>query len=342
MNERENYLRALEFRSPEWIPVMFEFTPDLWLHRGATLEEIVLRHPRIFPAYQAGEYTRYALDPFFTAGKLLVDDWGCGWQGAVNGLLGQVVEHPLADWTALDSFQPPDPATQFNWEALRAQAVEQRRRGELVRGMLSITQGGFFDRLQFLRGMQNLMIDFMEEPAKLDRLIAMLVEYNRRYIRLWLDIGVDQIYCHGDIGAQNSLMFSPKTFKRYLKPAYMELFGMCRQAGVHVWYSSDGRMLEVVDDLIDCGVTLHDPQLGPNPLKGLVEKYKGRLCAQVDINAQMLPFWSPKEIRQQVKEVVEAMSDSRGGVMLFFGSNADVPMSNIEAACLACEEFCCY
>jgi uroporphyrinogen decarboxylase len=342
MNERENYLRTLEFRSPEWIPVMVELTPDTWLRHGAALEKIVLRHPNAFPAYQAGEYTRYILDPYFTAGKYVVDDWGCVWHGAVNGLLNMVVEHPLSDWSALDSLRPPDPAVQFDWAQLHAEVIEQRRKGELTRGMLSIPRGGFFDRLQFLRGMQNLMIDFVEQPPELDRLIEMLVDYNRKYIQLWLDIGVDQIYCHGDIGAQNSLMFSPRTFKRYIKPAYQELFGMCRQAGVHVWYSSDGRMLEVVDDLIECGVTLHDPQLGPNPLQGLVAKYKGRLCAQVDINAQMLPFWSPAEIRRQVREVVEAMSDSRGGLMLFFGVNADLPLVNLEAICLAWEEYCHY
>jgi len=270
----------------------------------------------------------------------VVDDWDCLWLGATDGLLCQVVGHPLADWSVFEKLRPPDPAAQFDWPAIRAQVADQRSRGELTRGSLSITQGGFFDRLQFLRGMENLMIDFAEQPPQLDLLIEMLVEYNRKYIRLWLELGVDQICSHGDIGAQNSLMFSPGVFKRYLKPAYKELFGMCRQAGAHVWYSSDGRMLEVVDDLIECGVSLHDPQLGPNPLEGLVAKYKGRLCAQVDINAQMLPVWSPAEIRQQVKSVVEAMADPRGGLMLFFCANADVPLVNIEAACLAWEEFC--
>jgi hypothetical protein len=59
----------------------------------------------------------------------------------------------------------------------------------------------------------------------------------------------------------------------------------------------------------------------------------------VDINAQMLPFWSPEEIRQQVREVIEAMADPSGGCMLFFGINADVPLANVEACCFAWEEY---
>ena len=31
-----------------------------------------------------------------------VDHWGCGWQTAMGGMEGQVVTHPLADWSALE------------------------------------------------------------------------------------------------------------------------------------------------------------------------------------------------------------------------------------------------
>ena len=40
------------------------------------------------------------------------------------------------------------------------------------------------------------------------------------------------------------------------------VFQRCREAGVHVWYSSDGNILPIVDDLIECGVSIHDPQRG--------------------------------------------------------------------------------
>jgi hypothetical protein len=46
LSERENYLRALEFRQPEWVPVTFDMGPSLWLKHGERLEALVLRHPR--------------------------------------------------------------------------------------------------------------------------------------------------------------------------------------------------------------------------------------------------------------------------------------------------------
>lgn len=107
-----------------------------------------------------------------------------------------------------------------------------------------------------------------------------------------------------------------------------------------MFLSSDGRVLEVVDDLIECGVTVHDPQLRANSLQGIVKKYKGRLCADVDLDRQGFPFMSPSQIRDQIKDVVEAMGAPEGGLMLLaaiYGN--DVPLKNIVAICEAMSDF---
>jgi uroporphyrinogen decarboxylase len=340
ITDRENFLRTIEFRYPEWNPVLFDLGTSAWLKYGKELEKIVLKHPLVFPDYQAGSFPTVPTDPFFKVYNSLLDDWGCIWRNLQPGLLGQVVGHPLADWKAFETFQPPDPSQQYNWSKIRDQIGQDRQNGRLTRGLMSITQGGFFDRLQFLRGMENLMMDFATHPSQISSLIEMILEYNMKYIRLWLEIGVDQFYFHGDIGTQKSLLFSPAAFRQYLKPAYKEMFSTCRRAGSHVWYSSDGRMLEIVDELIECGVTLHDPQLGPNPLEDIARVYKGRLCAMVDIDEQVFPFFTPEQLHERVQEVVNTMATPEGGMMIYIGCNHDTPLENIEVLCSAAEEYC--
>ena len=66
---------------------------------------------------------------------------------------------------------------------------------------------------------------------------------------------------HGDIGTQRGLLMNPDTFRKHLKPAYTRMFQTCREAGTHVKYSSDGNLLDIVDDLTECGVSYHDPQV---------------------------------------------------------------------------------
>ena len=162
LSERENYLRALSFEKPEWIPITFEVMPALWIKHGERLQEIVRRHPLVFDPDAPGDFSFnfHAGDPFYTDNEFFTDDWGCVWHNTQAGLLGQVIEHPLADWGKFESFRRPDPKKQRDWDQLRQDTLERRRHGRLTRGDYDFVQGGFFDRLQFLRGLENLLIDF--------------------------------------------------------------------------------------------------------------------------------------------------------------------------------------
>jgi hypothetical protein len=136
-------------------------------------------------------------------------------------------------------------------------------------------------------------------------------------------------------------MISPASFRTYLKPMFSRIFQKIRRAGTHVYLSSDGHVVEVVDDLIECGVSVHDPQLRANTLEGIVKAYKGRLCANVDLDRQSLAFITPAQIREQVKQVVDQMALPEGGLMVA-GSvwDASTPLANIVAICEALEEYC--
>ncbi len=186
------------------------------------------------------------------------------------------------------------------------------------------------------------MMDFLDEPPQLNKLIEILLDYNMTYIGKWLEIGVDILWHHGDIGSQKGLVFAPEIFRKYLKPAYKQMFQTCRKKITHVWYSSDGNLLEIVDDLIECGVSVHDPQVRANTIDGIAKHYKGKLCALVDLDEQMLPFASVWEIEEQIKEIVEKVASPEGGLMIFAIPSQDVGLENIEAILAAWEEHCFY
>jgi hypothetical protein len=339
---RENWLRVVEFRSPEWIPVSLGFAPIVWRTYRERLEEIILRHPVLFPGHKEGSVDFDApFGPVYREGEYYRDNWGCLWYNAQDGLEGQVVESPLADWEALESYQPPDLLTQTergsrDWTAIAAAVAKQKEQGHLTWG----DGERLFDRLYFLRGFENLMMDFATDDPHLPRLIEMLTEYEMQLVKRWLALGVDVIGFHTDIGSQKALMISPAKFRQYVKPMFKELFQTCRRAGTHVSLSSDGCLLEIVDDLIECGVSVHDPQVRANTIDGIARAYKGRLCATVDLDRQMFPFCTPDDIWRQVEEAVTKVGTPQGGLMLAAAVyGADVPLENIEALCAALEHF---
>lgn len=342
ISERENYLRALEFKYPAWIPCSLSLSPATWHRHREKLEEICLRHPLLFPGFQQGSVDFDAFPPVYRQGEYYRDNWGCLWYNAYGGLEGQVVDHPLADWAALETYQPPDFHTYAergvrDWNQIRSAVEKQRQRGQLVRG----DGERLFDRLYFLRGFEALMIDFATDDPHLPRLIDMLRQYEMGLVRQWLEIGVDLIGFHTDIGTQKGPMISPEKFRRYLKPMFKEIFTTCRQAGTHVALSSDGNLLPLLDDLIECGISLHDPQLRATTLEGIERHYKGRICINLDLDRQMFPFCTPREIWNQVEEVVERLFLPEGGLMVMavvYGD--DVPLENIAALAEALETFC--
>jgi uroporphyrinogen decarboxylase len=347
ISERENFLRMLNFRTPEWIPCGVGFSLRTWHKYRERLEAVVLRHQRVISSFPEWLRlpTREQWDRFpaaYREHERFRDNWGCVWYNTLGGLEGQVVESPLSDWSALDSYRPPDWRTlnerePMEWDKYRRDLEERRLNGKVVVG----DGGRLFDRLYLLRGFENLMLDFATDDPHLPKLIDLLLQHTLAWIKPSLEFGVDVMAFHTDIGTQKGLMISPAMFRKYVKPMFREVFQTCRRAGVHVYLSSDGRLLEIVDDLIECGVSIHDPQLRANTLDGIEKYYKGRLCINLDLDRQMFAFCRPDDIRRQVKECVERLYTPEGGLMLIGAVWDDLtPLENIEALCEALEEHC--
>ena len=343
ISERENYLRTVENNNPQWIPLTIEILPAVWKKYGNSLRDILLQHSLIDKNLWLEQMNYNNADPLYKEGSYYKDDWDCLWYNAQDGILGQVIGHPLSGWEKLNKLKVPDPVEQADWGKLKDDMNEKRKKGlPLIAFPESFAHGGFFDRLQFLRGLENLLVDFMTEPPELDILIEIVLDYNMKYIKKWIVTGIDVIWFHGDLGTQNGLLISPMTFRKYLKPAYMKMFRKCRENGVHVWYSSDGNILEIVDDIVECGVSIHDPQVRANTIDGIAEKYNGKLCALVDIDEQMLPFCKPADIDAQFEEIVHKIGSPKGGLMIYAIPSKDVPLENIEALCSSWEKHCFY
>ena len=342
LSERDNFIRAVEFRHPEWIHVRGRILPAAWRRHRESLESIVIDHPRIFGVHERSSVDFDSLPEAYGGREYVRDNWGCLWRNAQPGFLGQVVEHPLADNRAFASYEPPDPdlKTDFgdrDWDECRERLDRARNRGLLAEG----DGGRLFDLLYGLRGFENLMIDLIEGSGELRELLKLVLEHKVRLVEHWMDIGVDIVNFHGDIGTQRGSMISPALFRRHIKPLYREIFEICRTGGAHVFYSSDGNLLEIVEDLIECGVTLHDPQFRANTLEGIARTYRGKLCVLVDLDQQhILPFGDPETVRNHVAKVVNTLASPEGGLMVYAEIQPTYPVENIVALCEALEEHC--
>lgn len=342
MTARENWLRCVELRGPEWIPVEVHIAAATWMRYGEALHEIAKRHPRLVtvgesyspiePSRLAGRY----------AGGESVDEWGCVWRNVHPGLEGQVVGHPLADWAAWKDYRLPDPLSPEtgwpqDWEATKEQVRKTKQEGRVAWG----SADRFFERLHFLRGFENLMIDFVEGPPELGELIEALEAYLQARVDKWIEAGVDAIAFGDDLGLQDRTMISVQTFRRWLRPTYERLWRRCRQAGVHVAMHSDGYTLPLLSEFIEMGCSIVNPQDLVNGLENIAAVCKGKVCVNLDIDRQsILPFGTPQQVREHIRRCVDVLAAPEGGLMMIIGIYPDVPLENIEAVLTAFEDFC--
>ena len=189
------------------------------------------------------------------------------------------------------------------------------------------------------------MLDFAQEPPELQRLIDVVLAYNLRQTRIKLEslANEPQIVSFGDdLGMQTSLPMSPAKWRKYLKPCYMQLYQPFRRAGHFVYMHSDGHIVEIIPDLVDCGVNVINPQVRANGLQALAEVCKGRVCVDLDLDRQLFPFCTPDDIDAHVRAAVETLGSPEGGLWLKAEIGFDVPLENVEAICAALEKYRSY
>ncbi|MBN1580917.1 MAG: hypothetical protein JXA89_09470, partial [Anaerolineae bacterium] len=293
MGMQVDRIKALKFEYPEHIPISAGILPAAWIKYREGLDEIVSRHPILFGGYKKGDRDYDAVGGTYVEGEH-IDVWGCVWSNVKTGRESIVTGHPVPTREAVHSLKMPEAD------------------GGLPHGFMYL-------RLADLRGFEALMIDFAQEPPELQMLIDTVLAYNLRQGQLYL-ADVDQpgsiVYFGDDLGMQNSLPISPQKWRTYLKPCYAQIYKPFRDAGHYVYMHTDGHIVEIISDLVDCGVHVVNPQIRANGLDNLVAVCKDKVCVDIDLDRQMFPFCTPHEIDDHVREVVEKLGSPKGGLWL--------------------------
>jgi len=332
----ENTLRAIRFERPDHIPMIFWINPACWGHyEPKTLFELMAEHPLLFPEFDPQTATVPELAPWERAAEPYTDAWGCLWETTDNGITGSVTGHPLADWSDLADFVPPDPAvtdglTNLDWPGLQKQATELRDQDK--RWSASLEHGHAFLRLTYLRGYENLLFDMVDDRPELRKLIEMVETFSLGLVRRYLDLGAAMMAYPEDLGMQVGPMVSPPLFRKYIKPIYQHLIAPAHEAGCLVHMHSDGDIRDLVDDLVAIGVDAINLQDLVNGLDWIEAHLKGKVCIDLDIDRQSVTrFGSPEQIDALIRDEVQRLGSSQGGLMMIYGLYPGVPLANARA-----------
>jgi len=343
----QNTLKAIRFERPEYIPVVFWVNPACWHHyEPEILFGLMAEHHILFPDFNPNNEQLPEIAPWERAGVPYTDAWGCVWETTDDGITGTVTRHPLADWRALESFIAPDPAetngiAKIDWSAIKKRILKARTEGKYYVG--SLEHGHTFQRLGYLRGYENLLLDMADGQAKLWRLIEMVETFNTGIVQRYIEAGSAMICYPEDLGMQRGPMLSPEHFRTYIKPVYECLMAPAHKAGCLVHMHSDGDIRDLVDDLVVSGVDALNLQDLVNGIDWIEANLKGRVCIDIDIDRQQITrFGSPAQIDKLIREEVEKLGSREGGLMMIYGLYPGVPLDNVKAIMDAMERYASY
>jgi len=183
-------------------------------------------------------------------------------------------------------------------------------------------------------------MDITSESPELSVLLDKLLKHKFDFIKQWLDLDIDGVIFYDDWGTNHRLMIRPLLWRKYFKPCYKKMFELVHKADKHVFFHSDGNVLDIIPDLIEIGVDALNVQVSLIGIDVLSERFGGKICFLSDIDRQrLLPFGTPKEIERHVKHIIRKLGNFNGGLIAWGEINVDVPLENAKAMLRAFNKF---
>lgn len=325
MQKREVVRMVFEGRRPPYVPWHCQFTKEPWAvlcrHFGgeAAAEAAVDNH-----ILELGS----AIGFFDDVGKdRFRDAFGVTWDRRVDKDIG-VVEGCVLPEPTLAGYTFPDPLDRrfFADIPARIDAFPDRFR---------VFYLGFslFERAWTLRGMESLLLDFIEHPAFVHELMGAIADYNLAQVREAMKQEIDAVYFGDDWGQQRGLIMGKRWWDEFIRPQLARLYGFVRGAGKFQMIHSCGDVDELFDDLASLGVNCFNPfQPEVMDVAALLPRYRGRLAFHGGLSTQRtLPYGAEADVRRETRRLLEL---GREGGYIFAPAHAvegDVPLANILA-----------
>jgi uroporphyrinogen decarboxylase len=254
------------------------------------------------PPFQAPDWI---VSGTLNAKGIHVDHWGCEWIALEDGVCGEVKGHPLADWSKLDEYRVPENFL----KNLDLSEVNDfcAKTDKFVVPQWEPCMPNIFERMQHLRGTENLYMDLAYGDRRIFDLIERLNSYYIPLLEKWAQTDIDSIQIADDWGSQNSLLISPAMWREYFKPVYKQYCDIAKKNNKFVLMHSDGFIEDILDDLIEIGVNAINSQLFCMDIEKLAQKYHHRLAFWGEIDRQYIQvFGKPEDMKNAVNRISDA------------------------------------
>jgi uroporphyrinogen decarboxylase len=269
------------------------------------------------------------------------DEWGLVHVPNDYGIY-QLEGNPLANAEISDlaHYPWPDPADPARTAGLREEVLDLYLNTEYAIGAYRPTISGIFEVSHFLRGMERLLMDTVQDPAFVDALFSKLTELLIGFYDVYLEaVGpyIQIVELADDLGTQIGPMISPRSYRKLLKEKHACLIASVKKKAPQVKFllHSCGSVKAFIPDFIEAGFDILNPvqplakDMQPAELK---KAFGSEISFLGGVDVQQSMRGPVAGVRDEVRRRIEELGPG-GGFILAPSHNFgdDVPVENILA-----------
>ena len=312
LNSCERVLTALRGKIPDRVPILEWFVhPKVYqaIIPGSTwsdfVEQIGLDGISALFLYE-GTFKETPIDE-----RTVINEWGV--------TLGVTDEHkapidgPIKTIKDARRYIPPDPDAPHRLGSL-PQYV-QRFKGEKA---VIWCQRAEFMWAADLRRLDNLLVDFIDDPQLAHEVLELVNEFAVALARRAVRSGADVVMLGDDYAYNSGPMMSPTMFKTFIQPRLARVVRAIQEEGALCVKHSDGNLWPILDMIVDTGVDAINPM---EPVAGMdiaevKRRYGNRVCLIGNIDCgELLSRESRQEVTRAVRETIRQAAPGGGYIM---------------------------
>lgn len=351
MTNRENFLSLIRRQGYEHVPVEFMLCPFLKQQMkekyGIDNYEEYFEFPwrrvddiRLID-HDVEKYRHYFNPPLAEGAD--IDLWGVGHEKSPNSMHMTYMRHPLENALTLEEIQAyPFPDYAGGDCSHQKKQVEEIKKKDLI--ALGDMQCTIWEISWYLRSMEELFCDMMDENEIAEFLFEKALEMAKIRAKSFVEAGVDVLFFGDDIGMQHTIMMSEELYCRWIKPRLKELISFVKDINpeVIIFYHSCGFIEPFIPHLIEAGVDVLNPiQSECMDFEEIYKKYGDKISFHGTIGTQtVMPMGTPEEVKKAVWANLDIAGD-KGGLMVAPTHllEPEVPLENIFAYVEACRTY---
>lgn len=232
------------------------------------------------------------------------------------------------DW---EKYKMPEADTPDRFKILRS--VKEANEGSLavILGVL----GPFTMSSWYLMDFSTLAIMMYTDPKLVHQINEVVLTWTLSVVRSAIkeEGGVDCIEISDDWGSTTSLLLSPDDFRTFFLPYLKRLVAGIKELGVPVIMHNDGRLWEILDDIVATGINALHPieRAAGMDLKKVKERYEGAVTPIGNINNKVtMASADVDDVRNEVLECIREAGLKGGYIISSDHSIHDlIPLENV-------------